>query len=388
MLSFKAEPELASTSEPVPHPSKLAAFERDLSALRSEILAAIGPEDFAHLRKMERWGRWCSALGYATAWIAPNPLSALLMAHGNTVRWAILMHHVGHRAYERVPGLPERYRGSRFASGRRRFLDWFDWILPEAWRWEHNAIHHPRTGDSGDPDLVQRNTEWLRHSALPRWLKYVILALVACTWKPLYYAPNTFQFWRRHLRRRPGEPANDNVDDIHCADSFNPLTREGRAFLLTCLLPYPLVRFVAAPALFLVLGPWAAFSVLLNSLAAELLANVQSFLLIIPNHAGDDLVCFRERPTGRGEFSWRQVVGTVNYNTSSDFVAFLHGWTNYHIEHHLWPDLPLLKYQQYQGRLRELCAKHGLPYRQEGVLRRARKAMDIMVGASSMRGPV
>src|SRR5277367_6008586 len=93
------------------------AFARDLAALRAEIDAAIGPEDFAHLRKMERWGRLCTALGYATAWIAPNPLSAAAIALGNTSRWAIVMHHVGHRGYDRVPGVPANYTGRRFAAG-------------------------------------------------------------------------------------------------------------------------------------------------------------------------------------------------------------------------------------------------------------------------------
>ncbi len=30
----------------------------------------------------------------------------------------------------------------RFAQGKRRFIDWFDWILPEAWNYEHNILHH------------------------------------------------------------------------------------------------------------------------------------------------------------------------------------------------------------------------------------------------------
>ena len=47
-----------------------AAFARDLSALRAEIEPEIGEADFRHLRKMERWGRLCTAAGYATAWIA------------------------------------------------------------------------------------------------------------------------------------------------------------------------------------------------------------------------------------------------------------------------------------------------------------------------------
>ena len=58
---------------------------------------------------------------------------------------------------------------------------------------------------------------------------------------------------------------------------------------------------------------------------------------------------------------------------------------NYHIEHHLWPDLPLRKYEEAQGRLREICEAHGLPYRQESLLSRAWKAVRIMVGDASMR---
>jgi len=56
------------------------AFERDLLALRAEIDAQLGAEDLRHLQKMERWGRLSTALGYATAWIAPNPVSPLLIA--------------------------------------------------------------------------------------------------------------------------------------------------------------------------------------------------------------------------------------------------------------------------------------------------------------------
>jgi fatty acid desaturase len=370
-----------------PRPADPAAFDRDVAALRAEMEAAVGPQDLAHLKKMERWGRLCSILGYGTAWIAPNPLSAALIAHGNTTRWAIAMHHIGHRAYERVPGLPERYRASRFAVGLRRYIDWFDWVYPEAWRFEHNAVHHVRTGDPGDPDLVQRNTDWLRRSSMPRALKYAFVGFYACTWKLVYYAPNTFQIWRGHLRRGEGEPADPRLDAVRYLAPFSPLTAEGRAFWRMCVLPYAAARFVVAPALFAPLGPWAVASVLLNSAGAEILANIESFILITPNHAGDDIPCFAGRPESRAERSFRQIAGTVNYATSGDFVAFLHGWTNYHIEHHLFPDLPLLKYREYQGRLRQLCETHGIAYRQEGVLRRALKAAAIMTGEATMAGP-
>jgi fatty acid desaturase len=359
------------------------AFVRDLTALRAEIEASLEPADFAHLRKIERWGRGCTLLGHATAWLAPNPLSALLLARGVTTRWTVVMHHVAHGGYDRVPGVPARYTSRGFAVGRRRLLDWLDWIVPEAWRYEHNTLHHARTGELADPDLVEENTTWLRRSRLPLWVKYAAIAFYACTWKLTYYAPNTFQLWSASKQGRQADSAL--IRGVRYAAAFDPRSVSGRAFWKACVLPYALLRFVLVPSLFLVLGPWAFFSVLANLLAAELLANVESFFLITPNHAGEDLYRFESRAAGRARFCVRQVVGCANYTTGGDFNDFLHGWLNYHIEHHLWPDLPLRKYQQFQPRVQALCERHGIPYVQESLPRRARKLMDIIMGRASMR---
>jgi fatty acid desaturase len=359
------------------------AFARDLQALRTEMESSLGPEDHAHFRKIELWGRVCSALGYATAWLAPNPLSALLIAQGNTARWTMMAHHVTHRGYDRVPGMPEHRTGRAFATGWRRFLDWPDWIHPDAWRHEHNALHHGRTGETADPDLVEENTEFLRRSPMPLLAKYAVVAFFACTWKLTYYAPNTFLEWRRAERRRAG--VKDEGGNLRLVTAFNPLTADGRAFWWTCILPYVGLRFVLLPALFAPLGAWAVACVFANSVLAELLTNIQSFVLIAPNHAGDDLYRFHDRAKSNAEFSVRQVIGSVNYATGNDVVDFLHGWLNYQIEHHIWPSLPMSKYQQVQPRVKALCEKHGVPYVQEGVFRRVKKLVDIMVGRGSMR---
>jgi hypothetical protein len=52
----------------------------------------IGNQDFKHLKKMERWGQLCSLLGYGTAWIFPNPVSALLISQGSFTRWTQMTH--------------------------------------------------------------------------------------------------------------------------------------------------------------------------------------------------------------------------------------------------------------------------------------------------------
>ncbi len=365
------------------------AFARDLSALRAELEAAIGDEDWAHFRRMARWGRACTTLGYATAWIAPNPISAALLSLGTTARWAIVMHHVGHRGLDRVPGAT--VSSKTFALGGRRARDWLDWMLPEAWNYEHNVLHHYRTGEIHDPDLVEHNMQAVRDADVPRAAKWAIVAFYACTWKLTYYAPSTWSVWRHGERareaRRAGLPVDPAPAEWTTLGTFDPRTNEGRAFLRS-LLPYALRRFVLAPAAFLSLGPlgpWASASVLANTLLAELLGNLHTFLLIAPNHSGDDLFRFDAPLRDRAEFHVRQVVGSASYTGGTDLADFLQGFLNYQIEHHLWPDLPPLKYRQAQPRVREICAKHGVPYVQESVFARAKRLLAIMVGAKSMR---
>lgn len=355
-------------------------FAREVTALRGRIHAALGQEDLAHLYKIERWGRICTVLGYASAWIIPNPLSAFLISQGIVTRW-LLMHHIGHRGYDKVPGVPTRYTSKVFAMGWRRYVDWFDWIVPEAWNYEHNVLHHYNTGERDDPDLVERNLGFLRRSKLPRWRRYLYVALLATTWKVAYYAPSTLLQYQNYRRRRAGGATARSASFVAL---FNPFARGGREFWLRCLLPYGLGRFVVLPALFLPLGATAALFVFVNSVLAEIITNVHEFCVIGPNHTGDDLYRFDEPIKDKSEFFARQVLGSVNYTCGRDRVDYPQSWLNYQIEHHLYPDIPMLKYQQYHEQVRTLCAEHGLFYRKESVFLRIRKLVSVMVGDSSM----
>jgi fatty acid desaturase len=127
--------------------------------------------------------------------------------------------------------------------------------------------------------------------------------------------------------------------------------------------------------------------VLINSLFAEILTNMHSFLVIGPNHAGDDVMMFEDKAKGKGEFYLRQIVGSVNYPTGTNTLDFFHGWLNYQIEHHLWPDMPLSQYQKLQPQVEAVCKKHNIPYLQDSVFKRMLKAADIMVGKTSMLKP-
>ncbi|MCA9536126.1 MAG: fatty acid desaturase [Myxococcales bacterium] len=368
----------------------LAGFARDLDALKRAIRADAGPADLEHLAKIERWGRACSALGYATATLVPNPLSAFLISQGRLTRWAMVAHHVSHRGYDHVPGVPEERTSRRFAAGRRRYRDWLDWIDPQAWNVEHNRLHHYRLGETADPDLVEANLDWLRESPLPRPVRMAIIAFFASTWKWTYYAPNTLRVLlddasRRERGDKPGADAATQADgDPRHARTLASMWAEPELWT-RCLLPYASVHFGLLPLLFLPLGPVAAGNVLANSLLAEWFTNLHSFLIITTNHAGEDMYAFEEPVRdGKGEFYFRQVVGSTNFRTGGDLNDFLHGFLNYQIEHHVFPDMSMRQYQLMQPAVRELCEKYGVPYVQESVFTRLRKTLAVMLGDADM----
>jgi len=357
----------SATSAALSRPSSsidLDAFHAEIEDLRAEIKADLGEDDLAHLRRIERWGRIAATVGFATAWIAPNPLSMAALSLGRSTRW-LMMHHIGHRGYDKVPGVAPRHTSRIFGRGWRRWIDWPDWMTPEAWCHEHNTLHHASTGEIADPDLLEQNTEWVHRQ--PRIVRWVLLVLLAMTWRFSYYAMSTMEHW---LSRRGGKP------------TFWQVRRE---LMLRCWAPYAGLQFMLIPLLFAPLGAWAAFSVLVNSLVADVLANLHSFMIVGPNHSGSDLYRFDDRPRDDGEYYFRQVVGSTNYATGGDLVDYAHFWLNYQIEHHLFPDVPMLQYRKVQPRVREICERHGVPYVQESLWTRLAKMARIFVGDDRMR---
>ena len=97
-----------------------------------------------------------------------------------------------------------------------------------------------------------------------------------------------------------------------------------------------------------------------------------------------------------GTFYMRAVTSSSNFRTSNgvgkpvhgftaDLNDFLHGWLNYQIEHHCWPQLSMLSYQKAAPELRAICERHGVPYVQNNVFTRLKRTADVMVGKDDMR---
>jgi len=368
-------------------------LEKDIDAIK-ETMDPVGEEDFQHLLKLERWGRMFTFSGYGLIALLSlvelftgglsgfvfwpiAVVAALLISTGNVARWADVTHPILHGAYDKVPNIPEKYTKKVFAKGARRYIDWLDWIKPEAWAYEHNIMHHYHLGETDDPDNVERNLQWLIQSKTPMFLRYVIVYAFAGMWKYLYYAPNTLRILENKKRR--------DQDKLELSDfELDPRTKNGLELWMEYLLPYGIIKFIVFPLLFLPLGLEAVFNAFIIILIAEFFANLHSFLVIVPNHSAEDIYMFNEPHKSTGEFYLRQIMGSVNYNTGSDFKDFAHGFLNYQIEHHLFPNMPHSYYQKMQPIVKEICKKHNLEYRQESVFKRALMTIDLMVGKTKL----
>lgn len=356
-------------------------FCKDLEELRNHTYDSINQKDFQHLLKVERWGKLASLFGYATAWIIPNPITAFALSLGQFTRW-LLMHHISHKGYDKIPNIPKRYTSKHFARGKRRFLDWFDWVHPDAWDYEHNILHHYNTGEEVDPDVAERHTEFLRALPIPYIAKYIALSLAAISWKFTYYAPNTMSVLDPgNLKRLPEK----HIAYITIKNIFDFRNSHVRNLWKLCYLPYGLTHFVLIPLLFLPFGQTAALYVLINKFLAEAITNAHAFLVIGPNHTADDLYRFDFHYKNKSQFYVSQVLGSANYKCGDDFTDYMSIWLNYQIEHHLFPDLPMSKYQEIQPAVKSLCIKHNVPYVQESIFKRFKRMVDVCVGKTSMR---
>mmetsp|Transcript_14978 Transcript_14978/g.36224 ORF Transcript_14978/g.36224 Transcript_14978/m.36224 type:complete len:494 (+) Transcript_14978:130-1611(+) len=397
----------------------LAAWAAEVRAVEKELKASVGEDDVKHLNKILTWANCfyygglavlfatpfvTSALGIvgSVAW-GVNPIAAFMMSTAICARWTMVGHHVCHGGYNTAQSengvVTGRFHRRTFARGvARRLTDWMDWMMPEAWDVEHNHLHHYQLGEKADPDLLERNMEPLRNDKnMPMAMKYGQVIGLALIWKWFYYAPNTMkELYAKKAREaekagevgaenpyRTGELPSTVITVI--ADAF-----QGKfgALITTakCFAPYATTQFAALPAIgWAVGGPSMALGVLLTSILADVMTNVHSFIIIATNHVGDDIYRFETEAKPRSDdFYLRACIGSANFKTGGDVNDFFHGWLNYQIEHHMFPDISMKAYQKAQPKIEAICKKHGVPYVQQSVWKRLDQLSGVMVGKKSM----
>jgi len=116
--------------------------------------------------------------------------------------------------------------------------------------------------------------------------------------------------------------------------------------------------------LFPVLALGNAPRVLAGNLAANLVRNVWSYVVIFCGHFPDGVRTYtadETRDETRGDWYVRQILGSCNIE-GGPALDVLSGHLSHQIEHHLFPDLPASRYPEIAPRVRAVCARYGLAY--------------------------
>ncbi len=173
----------------------LKAFTKEIRDLGNKLEKEQGDADVRHLNKIIGWSNMCALVGFLTMGFSINLVSIVALSTWTFSRWTMIAHHTCHGGYDKCHPNKNRWHRFKFAIGSlwRRMCDWFDWMMPEAWNVEHNNRHHYNLSEIEDPDLVENNLRDLREMNAPLVFKYMYVAVAACTWKWLYYSPNTYK---------------------------------------------------------------------------------------------------------------------------------------------------------------------------------------------------
>ena len=265
----------------------------DIEQLRVILSNSQTITDYQHMKKFYYISKMCSIVGILILWLPFYTVFPwLFLSIGIFSNWTIIGHHVCHGGFDYMKN--SIFNRKTFAQGSyRRIIDWFDWLLTQSWNIEHNNLHHYKLGEVSDPDLVENNMSFLREMKLPFWIKKMYVMLVALTWKWTYYAPNTYKHYCLNKLRK-----KDKLNEVPMKirhKSFSIFTylfcsRPWMNGLLQVMMPYFIIYFVAIPLVYSYFGYFK--NSLTNIILAELVTNLHSFIVIVPNHCGSDLYRF------------------------------------------------------------------------------------------------
>ena len=353
--------------------------QKTFKSIRDKIKNEITEEmEIAHLYKLSNIIRimyWIGIFGMPIHNIFINIIAVISFSIAITMNWTIMAHHTLHRGFVHIKD--SKFHSKKFARGFYRLLHFPDWLHPPSWSDEHNRAHHYMTNELGDPDLVENKIRNLQF--LPKFIKYILLLLYILTWKFTYYSHNIIRI------KINSKKYKDNINEISLTKYLLTWLSNLSYILFQGYFVYLFYLIVIIPTPFYIFGYDTFIRVMINVCIAEILSNIHSFIIIAPNHCGSDIYRFKTGvEANSGEFYFRQILCSVNYNTGNFIYDFLYGYLNYQIEHHIFPNESPLVYTKLQPEIKKACEELKIRYVQENVFIRLYKLSKIWVGDEKM----
>jgi linoleoyl-CoA desaturase len=350
---------------------RVAAFGRELDALRREVELQLGESDAAYIARIGKLSDRLELLGRSLIMLSFEPVgfglgTAALWAH-KTLELMEIGHMALHGAYDSLPH-SERFQSERFR--------WKAPIDEASWKHGHNVRHHQFTNIAGkDPDLdfgalrLSPRIPWKALHALQPLSNYL-------TWLGFATAINLHVTGVLDIYF--GQLASDKSHERTPKES---LAAQG-TFLKKWLRYYGR-EYVFFPML---AGPFFA-KVMLGNALSELGRDLYAAAIIYCGHVGAEDFPEGYDPGTRAAWYAMQAQAARDVEVPH-WVSVLCGGLDLQIEHHLFPRLPPNRLREIAPRVREICAKHGVTYRSDSWPTTLRSVVKELARLRSKSAPV
>jgi fatty acid desaturase len=329
---------------------EMAAFEKEIDAVRDAARQKVGSEDAAYIRRilwlvriLETSGRGLLMFG----WFPPTwLLGAFLLGLSKIIDNMELGHNVMHGQFNFMND--PRFQGDTF--------EWDNTCPKEGWRHTHNFVHHTYTNVIGkDRDF---GYGMLRLSSDLRWrwfyhpVQFFYMLLLAVLFE-VFVALHELQ---------TDKLATGRITLKEIAPQWAIVKRKMIRQVLKDYVAWPLVAAVVA----LPFGHSvdAALAMMAGNLVGNLIRNVWAWAIIFCGHFTDDIYTFdRKSIIGETKGQWylRQILGSSNIK-GSKLLHLMSGNLSHQVEHHLFPDLPASRYAEVAPKIQAICQKYKVPY--------------------------
>jgi len=317
-------------------PDQLEQFGAEMDAIRQRIIAELGEEDAAYIRKVVKWQRGLEVAGRVGFYLPPLwPAAVASLSVSKILDNMEIGHNVMHGQYD--------WMGDPALNSR--MFDWDNVAPAENWKYGHNYMHHTYT------NIVGKDRD----------VGYGILRMDEDQeWRP-YYLGNPLYAFLLMMFFEWGVALHDlEVDELVAGRRTWAENKQIGARIWRKVRKQVAKDYLLFP---LLTGPFF-LSTLAGNAIANLVRNIWSFNIIFCGHFPAGVATFSVEETEnetRGGWYYRQLLGSANI-TGGKLMHVMSGNLSHQIEHHLFPDLPARRYPEIAVEVREACERYGLPY--------------------------
>ncbi|AOA58995.1 fatty acid desaturase family protein [Acinetobacter larvae] len=318
---------------------ELDALADELDQIKQQVLDDMGEKDACYIKRIYSIVRYSSFLGRAclfAGWFPPAWLLGTgLLGFSKIMENMELGHNVMHGQYDWMGD--ERFSGQKY--------EWDTVGTSDNWRHTHNFKHHTYTNIRGMDDDIGYGLVRLFPEQRWKW-GYVL--------QPVYSIPFCLLFqWGVAIQNLEiGKVLYGKKTKQQFYQDWKPVQNKISKQVLKDYVFFPLIA-----------GP-AALPVLAGNFVANGIRNIWTFSIIFCGHFTKDVEVFPKsvlQNESRGHWYMRQIRGSSNLTGSVPF-HILTGHLSYQIEHHLFPEIPSLRYREVAPKVQAVCKKYGLHY--------------------------